>query len=367
MADTPSDTTENAHSRDASESLEDLLAQATAHYAKKNYKTAAERYSRATELQASINGEMSTKNADLLYLYGRCLYHVAVEKSDVLGSKVAEEKESGSKRPAANTTSSRGADVAVGEEKAAEDVVTAAAFEAEKLRASESKGVESKAHFQFQGDENFDGSDDEERAGEDAEEGVAEEEEEDDLSNAFEILDLARVLLQRKLEELEGNTEGEGRGVGDSEAKRQLKERLADTHDLQAEISLEGEQFHNAVNDLRAALVLKQELHPPDSSLVAEMHYKLSLALEFCSVTQQKDENGEIDQVRTAHVDEAMREEAAWEMEAAITSCKLRIMKEEEVLASGMVNGTTSKSKISKRSIGDVKEMVQDMEQRVGA
>ena len=35
---------------------------------------------------------MSSRNAELLYSYGRCLYHVAVKNSDVLGSKVAGEK-----------------------------------------------------------------------------------------------------------------------------------------------------------------------------------------------------------------------------------------------------------------------------------
>ena len=47
----------------------------------------------ATELQAKLNGEMSAQNADLLYAYGRCLYHCAVKNSDVLGSKVAGEKQ----------------------------------------------------------------------------------------------------------------------------------------------------------------------------------------------------------------------------------------------------------------------------------
>ena len=72
--------------------LDDLKAQATLKYAVKDYNAAAELYSEATELQAELNGEMSSRNAELLYNYGRCLYHVAVKNSDVLGSKVAGEK-----------------------------------------------------------------------------------------------------------------------------------------------------------------------------------------------------------------------------------------------------------------------------------
>ena len=72
--------------------LDDLRAQATLKYSVKDYDAAAELFSQATELQAQINGEMAAENADLLYLYGRCLYHVAVANSDVLGSKVAGER-----------------------------------------------------------------------------------------------------------------------------------------------------------------------------------------------------------------------------------------------------------------------------------
>ena len=71
--------------------LDDLKAQATLKYAVKDYDAAVELYSQATELQATINGEMAAENADLLYAYGRCLYHVAVANSDVLGSKVVSE------------------------------------------------------------------------------------------------------------------------------------------------------------------------------------------------------------------------------------------------------------------------------------
>jgi HAT1-interacting factor 1 len=73
--------------------------------------------------------------------------------------------------------------------------------------------------------------------------GDEEEEEEDELEAAFEVLDLARVLFARKLEQPE---EGEGNGKGketeDSSMTKHIKERLSDTHDLLAEISLENER-----------------------------------------------------------------------------------------------------------------------------
>ena len=348
----------------------DLTAQATAKYAVKDYAAAAELYSRATEMQAAINGEMSPRNADLLYAYGRCLYHVAVSNSDVLGTKVAGEKSAPQK-----TKSQKKNEILEtnGEQGLAEEVVASAVEEKDSVKPEETTTTESKPYFQFTGDENYTDSDEEQEVV-GGEEGQAEEEaEDDDFSNAFEVLDLARLLLQRRLEEvtsMDTGTEGEGGGGGvgstASETTRQLKERLADTYDLQAEISLEGEQFPNAVVDLKAALELKEELFPLESSLLAEAHYKLALALEFSSVTQQKDANGEDDATKGGVVDEAMREEAAKEMEAAIASCRARIEKEEKALAnSSSAEGVKTKANVTRESIDDVKEMVRDMEQRV--
>ena len=348
--------------------LKDLTAQATAKYAVKDYNAAAELYSQATELQAEINGEMSSQNADLLYSYGRCLYHVAVSNSDVLGSKVAGEKREESKKPAKSREieeESTQSDERYGDERTSEEIVATVATERTGQMPITDEKAESKPYFAFTGDENFDDLDeDEDEAG--GEDGTADAEvEEDDFSNAYEVLDLARLLLQRRLEETAAD-EASRKPNGDSTVVRQLKERLADTYDLQAEISLEGERFPNAVVDLKAALQLKEELFPQDSSLIAEAHYKLSLALEFSSVTQQKGENGEGEAGQTAHIDETMREEAAMEMEAAITSCNDRIEREEAALVSGFsTNGNTKKSKVTRESIDDVKEMVKDMEQRV--
>lgn len=355
--------------------LEAFTAEATLKYSIKDYDAAAELYSQATELQAQRNGEMSPLNADLLYAYGRCLYHVGLRNSDVLGSKVGGEvREEGSKMAVSKKQNKKGkpAEPANGETRTAEEVLAKVVEEngetdVEKGEATSDK----KPFFQFTGDENFDDSDEDqnEASGDGADE--AEVDEEDDFANAYEVLDLARVLLLKRIEELrisEGEKEGKGKGkvAQDSEDMQQLKERLADTHDLQAEISLEGERFPNAVTDLRASLALKEELFPHSSSLIAEAHYKLSLALEFSSVTSQKDPDGEPEARSQAHVDEAMREEAANEMKAAISSCRLRIKEEEARLSNGSpMKGEGKAPKVQKADIDDVKQMVKEMEQRV--
>lgn len=348
--------------------LANLTAQATLRYSVKDYDAAAELYSQATELQAEINGEMSSQNADLLYAYGRCLYHVAVKKSDVLGSKIAGEKQEGSKKPRKKKPEREQAVISPEalEERTAEEIVTKVVEEKDGAIKTEKELDEGmKPLFQFTGDENWDTSEEEEDEDEDdQDEADAEDgDDEDDFVNAYEVLDLARVLLLKNVRDLENAA---GKATGESQGVRQLKERLADTYDLQAEISLEGGKFPAAVVDLKSALELKLALFPQQSSLLAEAHYKLSLALEFSSVTQQTNEKGEIEAGQEAQVDEAMREESAREMEAAIASCKLRVQKEEATLSNGEHTSEDAKKRdLIKCDIEDVREMIKEMEQRV--
>ena len=350
--------------------LRNLTAQATLKYSVKDYNAAAELYSQATELQAETNGELSSENADLLYAYGRCLYHVAVKNSDVLGSKVAgERREEGHRKSGSKKQKHQGTiDEAYGQQKRiTEEVVTKVVEEKDgPVQPGKEADRASKPNFRFTGDENFDTSDEQEEGGAEAEADNAEDaDEEDDFVNAYEVLDLARVLFLRKLEEVE-NSSATGKEKGESQQVQQLKERLADTYDLLAEISLEGERFPNAVVDLNSALELKKGLFPQESSLLAEAHFKLSLALEFSSVTQQENEDGEADSDNDAHVDESMREKAAQEMEAAIASCQLRIKKEEARLLDPLeANGNSGIRKVTGGDVADVKEMVKEMEQRV--
>jgi len=354
---------------DNTSQLDDLKAQATLKYSFKDYDAAADLYSYAVELQDEVNGEMSSENADLLYAYGRCLYHVAVKNSDVLGFKVAGEKREERYTRPKDRKQRKGMvpDELEGQEKGTAEEVVAKVVEEKDgpIKPEEDTEKENKPYFQFTGDENWDTSDDENNDAEgDAEEGE-EADEDDDFANAYEVLDMARVLLQKKIAEAE-NGSGKGKEKGESPGMHQLNERLADTYDLQAEISLEGEHFPNAVVDLKSALELKKVLFPQESSLLAEGHYKLSLALEFSSIRQEKNENGEVEHGTESTVDDAMREEAAQEMEAAIASCKLRIQKEEAKLQNGaLTNGDTAKPKVNKANVDGVKEMVKEMEQRV--
>jgi HAT1-interacting factor 1 len=315
-------------------------------------------------VQDKVNGEMSPENSDLLYQYGRCLYHLGVSKSDVLGGKVAGNNNGSEepKRKKRKTTAPATESSAAGSENAIADALKngeqkLAEVEEEKEEedgnAEQTAASSSKPFFQITGDENWtDSEEEEEDDGEDAGEGEEEEEEEDDdFAIAYEILDVARVLLGRKLESLDAS----------SPEARQVKERLADTHDLQAEIKLENEQFADAVTDAKAALSFKLQLYPQESGMIAEAHYKLAIALDFASlpVTSAEDEeqNGTASSSAPKEepkVNEEMRAEAATEMEKAVASCMLRIQATE---ASGKPQAAST--------IADIKSMVSEMKNRL--
>ncbi len=341
--------------------LADLIQQAGQKYFIKDYNAASDLYAQATELQAELNGEMANENAELLYLYGRSLYQVGVSNSEVLGGKVAGEasaEESSSKR--AGNPKSKAASTNEGSTSA---------------DAPEQRQGKGKALLQFAGDEAWDAGDDEDAAVEGAADGDVPENaepEQDDLSAAWEILDLARLLFERTLEQQD--SKNKGKAVGDSPETKHIKERLADTHDLLAEISLEQENWSAAANDCRAALALKKELYSIDTNVIAEAHFKLSLALEFASIKRDEDDDQTgCDNKRRQEIeyDKAMRDEAAQQMEAAIQSTQARLA-EEQILAAGEPEQGQDEQKpmenkriITKESVEEVKEILAEMEQRV--
>jgi len=122
-------------------------------------------------------------------------------------------------------------------------------------------------------------------------------------------------------------------------------------------------RFPSAVNDFRSSLSYKNELYPEESEIIAEAHFKLSLALEFASITKANDdkqegEDGEGD----THIDQGLRDEAVKELEAAIKSSKLKLENKEIELAT-MHN--PDENEVTRAQIADVKEMVAEMENRV--
>ncbi|KAL7811035.1 hypothetical protein V8C44DRAFT_331682 [Trichoderma aethiopicum] len=338
--------------------LADLSAKGTALYAQKKYEAAADIFSRASILQAEINGETAPENAEILFHYGRSLFKVGQSKSDVLGGSAPVEK-----KTKANSSSAK---KAAKEDKATQEGEAQARGEGKDKKSEDKADIPEgkKVFFQFTGDENFDESDEDE-----AQEGDEDEEEDDDLATAFEILDLARVCYLKQLEKLQeeeaqsdGDADkGKGKEVAkqDSPAVRHIKERLAETHDCLAEISLENERYPNAIEDGRTSLNYKMELYPEESEIIAEAHYKLSLALEFASLTVADDEGKN---TKREEIDQGLRDEAIKEMELAIKSFKLKMQAIEVEIAS---SASPEDNELSRKAVEEMKEVIVDLEQRL--
>lgn len=150
--------------------LADLSAKGTALYAHKQYEDATEIFSRASVLQAELNGETAPENADILFHYGRSLFKVGQSKSDVLGGPAATEKKKATTTKKAGSSKSAPADAAQTEaQKVTQEGIAIAAAEAQGVVTDKKEGGakenatdEKKPLFQFTGDENFDGSSEDE-------------------------------------------------------------------------------------------------------------------------------------------------------------------------------------------------------------
>lgn len=168
--------------------IQQLIAQANKAYALANYEEAADKYAQASEASSLEYGEDNPKNADVLFLYGRTLFKLAMQKSEVLGGG--------------------GGEVAGSE--------PAAPPNSEKPPRNDK--------FSFEGDDDAD--EDEEEVKPAAASGNTEEE--DHFQAAWEVLDLARLSCQKQLDSNEATD------------KKTVIQRLADLYDILGEIALEN-------------------------------------------------------------------------------------------------------------------------------
>lgn len=103
------------------------------------------------------------------------------------------------------------------------------------------------------------------------------------------------------------------------------------------------------------------ELYPEESEIIAEAHYKLSLALEFASVTTSSEDGST---AKREEMDQGLRDEAVKEMELAIKSFRLKLQNKEVEVAT---MASPEENDLTRKSIEEMKELIADMEQRVSS
>lgn len=239
------------------ERITSLLEEGNKAFALRDYELSVEKYGQATELLGELHGESSPKCADALFLYGKALLENAVSQSGVLGS---------------------------GPGIAADEIEEEVADDADPAKfhfGDEGEGGEEEDEAQAE-----EGNDDQDGNGNG--EGP-EEEPEDDFQTAWDVLDLARVLYSKTLEQDKGKQ---------PDSSTSLK--LADVYLSLGDVSLETENFDQAVRDYTSALELKTRFLSDDSRQLAEAHWKLALVLEYASGQGSENRDMAITHVRNA-------------------------------------------------------------------
>ncbi|KAI5118681.1 hypothetical protein M0805_003618 [Coniferiporia weirii] len=236
-------------------SVEECVEKAKRAFALRKYEQAVDHYATALELMAAKFGDGAPEAADLYFAYGKALLENAISQTAVLGKEQAEETllkdeadESG---------------VASGESKPFISFFGDAEEDDAPARDGEDTAVDLFAEANAAVEEEEKEEDEED---EDEDEGEADEEgePEDDFNAAWEVLDLARALYEKRKDE-------------DDEVKL----KLADTYMALGDVSLETEKFDLAIPDYETGVALKSELLPLSSRQIAEAHYKLSIVLDL--------------------------------------------------------------------------------------
>merc|ERR1712223_545609 len=102
------------------------------------------------------------------------------------------------------------------------------------------------------------------------------------LQRAWEFFELARIILSNELKGLDTKEDPE-KEVN----KKEINLKISQTIQLLAEVSIENENFSQAVDDFTSCLEIRRNLLPSDLRLIAETLYQLGLAQEY---HQQYDE-----------------------------------------------------------------------------
>ena len=93
--------------------------------------------------------------------------------------------------------------------------------------------------------------------------------------------------------------------------------------------------------------------------MIAEAHYKLSLALEFASITMSGDDGAN---AKREEIDQTLRDEAVTEMDLAITSFRMKVQAKEVEIAT---SASPADNELLRKEVADMREVIADMEQRV--
>jgi len=293
----------------------------------------------ACELLAQEFGEKAPECAEAYFYYGKALLEAARLEAGVLGN-IDTDGESEEK-------SEDDDDDEEGEEEGGDDEEKNEDKEDANEEESGKEAEPEKVKEDIAGDK---------REGEDAAE--QEQEDEEDPSNlqlAWEMLELAKMVLVDQLETQDKMT---------PEVKDSLEKRLFETYLILGEVSLENENYPQAVDDLTICLEKQKAVLPEDSRNIAVTYYQLGIALGFNMKYEEAVDKLElaicvlkkrIDNLvnKTESVDEAKKNDAFYTREKEIAELEALIPEIKEKILD-----TNEMKEESVRKIAEVKEQM---------
>merc|ERR1712059_149177 len=111
------------------------------------------------------------------------------------------------------------------------------------------------------------------------------EKEGEEVSNpqlAWEMLELAKTILVKHAESIQVVcSQDENEAEEKANLKNSIENRISDTFQTLGELSIENENYAQAIEDLETSLKRRQEMMPEDSRCIAETHYQLGVAKGF--------------------------------------------------------------------------------------
>jgi len=248
-----------------------LLASGKRHLLVCSFPAAVSDLAESCSLLAKVYGETAPECGESYYYYGKALLELSRVENQVLGNAL-QGVDMDAEEPAGDAIVEDPEKMTKDEKIEVEDKVAEALeenFEThDRIARAHTAQTEEGAMEEDDNEEGEDTETTDKAEGADKEEKVETMEEEDpsNLQLAWEMLELAKVVYGKVAEN----------GTGDEKSSAQA--RLCEAYLGLGEVSLENENYSQAVADFTECLNRRQATLPPDSRSIAETHYQLGVA-----------------------------------------------------------------------------------------